>query len=52
VGSTAAAASGYLADRFGLESVFYGMGICFVLSCGFVLFLVYRTRSRSIKVGP
>jgi MFS family permease len=52
VGSTAAAVSGYLADRYGLESVFYGMGICFLLSCGFVLFLVYRTRSRSIKAGP
>ncbi len=52
VGSTAAAVSGYLADRFGLESVFYGMGICFLLSCGFVLFLVYRTQWRSIKAGP
>jgi len=52
VGSTAAAVSGYLADRFGLESVFYGMGICFLLSCGFVLFLVYRTSPRFIKAGP
>jgi MFS family permease len=52
VGSTAAALSGYLADRFGLESVFYSMGICFLLSCGFVLFLVYRTRSRFIKAEP
>jgi MFS family permease len=50
VGSTAAAVSGYMADRFGLESIFYGMGICFILSCGFVLFLVYRT--RSVKAGP
>jgi MFS family permease len=49
VGSTAAAVSGYLADRFGLESVFYGMGICFLLSCGFVLFLVFHTRSRTIR---
>lgn len=49
VGSTAAAVSGYVADRFGLESVFYLMGICFLLSCVFVLFLVYRTGSRSIK---
>ena len=52
VGSTAAVVSGYLADRFGLEAIFYAMGICFLLSCGFVLFLVYRTRSRSIKAGP
>jgi MFS family permease len=52
VGSTAAAVSGYLADRFGLESIFYGMGICFLLSCGFVLFLVYRTRRPVIKGGP
>jgi F0F1-type ATP synthase assembly protein I len=49
VGSTAAAVSGYLADRFGLESIFYGMGICFLLSCGFVLFLVFHTRSRTIR---
>ena len=52
VGSTAAAVSGYLADRFGLESVFYAMGLCFVLSCVFVLFLVYRTGSQPIKAGP
>jgi MFS family permease len=49
VGSTAAAVSGYVADRFGLESVFYSMGICFLLSCVFVLFLVYRTGSRPIR---
>jgi len=32
VGSTAAAVSGYLADRFGLEFVFYTMGVCFLVS--------------------
>ncbi len=44
VGSTAAAASGYLADRFGLTSVFYFMGICFVLSSVFVTILLVRAR--------
>ena len=29
VGSTAAAVSGYLADHFGLQAVFYAMGFCF-----------------------
>jgi MFS family permease len=51
VGSTAAAVCGYLADRFGLESVFYVMGMCFLLSCAFVLVLVYRTRPQPIKAG-
>lgn len=32
VGSTAAAVCGYLADHFGLQSVFYAMGLCFILS--------------------
>jgi MFS family permease len=32
VGSTAAAVSGYLADRFGLEYVFYTMSGCFMVS--------------------
>jgi MFS family permease len=42
VGSTAAAVSGYLADRFGLETVFYAMGTCFFLSAGLILTLVIR----------
>jgi MFS family permease len=42
VGSTAAAVSGYLADHFGLESVFYAMGGCFLASTGLVLALVIR----------
>ncbi|MGD2269900.1 MAG: MFS transporter [Desulfobacterales bacterium] len=42
VGSTAAAVSGYLADNFGLESVFYTMGGCFLVSSGLVLALVIR----------
>jgi MFS family permease len=44
VGSTAAAVSGYLADHFGLESVFYAMGGCFLTATGLVLTLVIRSR--------
>jgi MFS family permease len=40
VGSTSAAFSGYLADHFGLQSVFYAMGFCFVLASLLLLFLV------------
>jgi MFS family permease len=43
VGSTAAAVSGYLADRFGLETVFTVMGGCFMASAGLVLTLVIRS---------
>ncbi len=46
VGSTAAAVSGYLADRFGLKAVFYAMALCFVASCCLATFLVIRARSR------
>jgi len=49
VGSTAAAACGYLADHFGLESVFYAMGLCFILSSCLALVLVLR--ARSAKTG-
>lgn len=42
IGSTAAAVSGYLADHFGLEAVFYAMGMCFVASSCLALFLVMR----------
>lgn len=45
VGSTAAAVCGYLADHFGLESVFYAMGFCFILSSCLALVLVLRVRS-------
>jgi FSR family fosmidomycin resistance protein-like MFS transporter len=43
IGSTAAAVSGYLADNYGLESVFYAMGACFVVSSIISLILVART---------
>ncbi|MGD8366025.1 MAG: MFS transporter [Desulfobacterales bacterium] len=43
VGSTAAAVSGYLADRFGLESVFWAMGLCFLASALLVTALLLRS---------
>jgi MFS family permease len=43
VGSTAAAISGYLADRFGLESVFWAMGGCFLASAAMVTALLLRS---------
>jgi MFS family permease len=46
VGSTAAAVSGYLADNFGLEFVFYTMGGCFLVSSGLVSTLVIRGTRR------
>jgi MFS family permease len=48
VGSTAAAVCGYLADRFGLESVFYVMGLCFILSSCLVFVLLLRAKSEKI----
>jgi MFS family permease len=48
VGSTAAAVAGYLADRFGLESVFIAMGFCFATSALMVILLILRShRLRS-----
>ncbi|MBU0544270.1 MAG: MFS transporter, partial [Proteobacteria bacterium] len=46
IGSTAAAVSGYLADKYGLESVFYAMGACFILSSILSLILLVRTMRR------
>jgi MFS family permease len=46
VGSTAAAVSGYIADRLGLEAVFIFMGICFIMSASMVLLLVLRAGHR------
>ena len=42
VGSTAAALCGYLADNLGLKSIFYAMGICFLVSCFLALFLMIK----------
>jgi len=46
VGSTAAAVSGYIADRLGLEVVFNFMGICFIMSASMVMLLVLRAGDR------
>ena len=49
VGSTAAAAAGYLADHFGLESVFIAMGLCFAIStCMVGLLVLGSNRSSSV----
>ena len=42
VGSTAAAVSGYLADLYGLQVVFYAMGFCFLISAGLIIGLVLQ----------
>jgi len=42
VGSTAAAVSGYLADLYGLQVVFYAMGFCFLASAGLALGLMLQ----------
>jgi len=52
VGSTAAAASGYLADQFGLASVFYFMGFFLIFSSIFVTILVARTQSIGKELEP
>ena len=46
VGSTAAAVSGYLADLYGLQFVFYAMGFCFLVSAVFVLGMVLLGSKR------
>ena len=51
VGSTAAAASGYLADHLGLSSVFYAMGGCFAFSSVLLLWLAARTASHGAARG-
>lgn len=47
VGSTAAAVSGYLADIYGLQIVFYAMGFCLLASAGLVLGLVLLQNAES-----
>jgi len=46
VGSTAAAICGYLADKFGLRSVFYFVGICFIVSAFLALILALQASNR------
>ena len=47
VGSTAAAVSGYIADRLGLEAVFIFMGVCFIMSASMVILLVLRAGEKN-----
>lgn len=47
VGSTSAAVCGALADRFGLEAVFYAMGGCFVFAALFILMLVITSGRKA-----
>ena len=49
VGSTAAAISGYLADRFGLVSVFHVMAMCLLISTLIAGVLLFRTRATTTK---
>jgi len=49
VGSTAAAVSGYLADLYGLQIVFYAMGFCLLASAGLVLGLVLLQNGKGLK---
>ena len=51
VGSTAAAISGYLADLYGLQLVFYAMGFCFLASALLVLCLVLQDAKKPKTVG-
>ncbi|MFP4159769.1 MAG: MFS transporter [Desulfobacterales bacterium] len=51
IGSTAAAVAGFLADRFGLQSVFYAMGGCFVFSSLMAAILLFRV-NRMARPGP
>ena len=51
VGSTAAAISGYLADRFGLATVFYTMGGCLLFSSFLAGILLVRTRTVSTELA-
>ncbi|MBW1995495.1 MAG: MFS transporter [Deltaproteobacteria bacterium] len=46
VGSTAAAASGYIADRFGLVSIFHAMAACFLFSSLLATVLLARTHRK------
>ena len=47
VGSTAAAVSGYLADLYGLQMVFYAMGFCFLASALLIFGLVWQDAGKA-----
>lgn len=46
IGSTAAAVSGYLADHYGLRSVFYAMTLCFLFSALMAATLLLRVNNK------
>jgi FSR family fosmidomycin resistance protein-like MFS transporter len=46
IGSVAAAFSGWLADRFGLSSVFLAMGLCYVASMGTMYGAEWKVRRQ------
>jgi MFS family permease len=46
IGSTAAAVSGYLADHYGLRSVFYAMTLCFLFSVTMAGTLLIRVNKK------
>lgn len=49
IGSTAAAVSGYLADHFGLQSVFYAMSACFLFSAVMAAALLVRVGRKTAQ---
>jgi MFS family permease len=51
VGSTAAAVSGYLADLYGLQIVFYAMGFCFLASALLIFGLVLQDARKKQTVS-
>ena len=52
VGSTAAAVSGYIADRFGLETVFILMGVCFIMAASLAMILMLRAGEKNKPMKP
>jgi MFS family permease len=51
VGSLAAAISGYMADRFGLSSLFYVMAGCYTLSCVCLFGILALERQAALTRG-
>jgi MFS family permease len=49
IGSTAAAVSGYIADKLGLEFVFYSMGACYLFAAFFSFILIYKKKQVSMN---
>jgi MFS family permease len=49
VGSIGAAVSGYLADHWGLQAVFYAMGLCFLVSSCVAGFLLIWSLVQGLK---